>query len=74
MATTIESFPSDAVCTILSHCDYATETAFTMTYKNFSRLTRRSRYQMQDLLRIELWPCYDLAGTARDHMQQLLCG
>jgi len=59
----------------LSHCDYASSLALSLTCRAaYQKMTtrREQRYSMTDLLQIELWPCYDGAGRAEDCLKQPL--
>ena len=74
MSAPILSLPTELVSLILSSCDYATVLALCMTCKQLHELATHRQYGMADLLQIEHWPCYDLAGQAEDHMKQPLAG
>lgn len=73
MSIIILPLPQEVLLSILSYCDYATALALSLTCKDLCGF-RPCEYEMIDLLQIERWPCYNLAGQAEDHMKQPLVG
>ena len=70
----ILSLPTEILLLIQSSCDYAAASALSMTCRKLHECAAHRQYGMVDLLQIERWPCYDLAGQSEDHMKQPLAG
>lgn len=68
------ALPIELLTLILSHCGYADTMAFLMTCKTFNLSPKPTSYNMDDLLRIERWPCYDPAGRNKPNIRQPIAG
>lgn len=75
MSTLLLALPQELLITIRERSDYASALALRYTCRQlFMTIATPSdnRYNISDLLEIEKWPCYNLAGMAEDHLKQPL--
>jgi hypothetical protein len=85
MSTAILTLPPELLKLILEKSDYASSLALRYTCKRLYLQTStattldsaeaqhgNTNYDMSDLLQVEKWPCYDLAGRGEGHLKQPL--
>ncbi len=85
MSASILTLPPELLSQILENSDYASRLALRYTSKRLYLQTSttfalgstaaqhsNTSYNISDLLQVEKWPCYDLAGQGDGHLRQPL--